>query len=292
MAEVSPARTGKLVQTLFQILQSQPDGLRAADALAQLADAVSLSEYEAGNYASGGRRFERIVRFATVTLVKAGWMVKQKGVWSVTEDGNSALRQFPDPEQFFREAKRLYRQWRRAEPEADEEDEAAESSQAITLEQAEEWARSEIEEFLAVVPPYEFQTLVGELLSAMGYHVGWEAPPGKDGGVDLMAFNDPIGSQLPRIKVQVKRNAGSSKIDAAGLRSFMALLSDSDVGVFVALSGFTRDADAEARQSHRRITLIDAEGFVQLWIAHHAKLSDTARRRFPLRPVWFLAGDE
>ena len=295
MAEVTKARTGQLVRKLFEILLSHPDGMRAGKALEALASEVQLTPYEAGDYASGGRRFERIVRFATVDCVKAGWMVKQKGFWSVTDQGRQALVDIMDPEKFYREAVRLYRKWKKAQPAAVEEegtDEAAEKSAAITLEQAEEWAWGEIEAFLAEMPPYEFQSLVGELLTAMGYHVGWEAPPGKDGGVDLLAFNDPLGTRPPRIKVQVKRNANSPRIDVVGLRSFMAVLSEGDVGLFVALSGFTKDADVEARQSHRRITLVDTAGLLELWTTHYHKLEDGARRRLPLKPVWFLAGED
>lgn len=126
----------------------------------------------------------------------------------------------------------------------------------------------------------------------MDYHVAWIAPPGKDGGIDLIAFNDPLGTRPPRIKVQVKRNAKSSRIDVIGLRSFMAVLGDDDVGLFVALSGFTKDAELEARQANRRVTLIDATRLVELWTEHHDKLDDPARRRFPLKPVWFLAAGD
>ncbi len=294
MAEVTKARTGQLIRKLFEILQGQPDGARAADALTTLATQVQLTPYEAGDYDSGGRRFERIVRLATVDCVKAGWMVKQKGIWSVTDEGRAAYQAMPDPEKFYREACRLYRKWKKGQPSPVEEDTdaAAEKSASITLEQAEEWAWREIEDFLAEMPPYEFQSLVGELLTAMGYHVGWEAPPGKDGGVDLLAFNDPLGTRPPRIKVQVKRNANSQKIDVVGLRSFMAVLGEDDVGLFVALSGFTRDAELEARQTHRRMTLLDTAALVELWTANYTKLDDTARRRLPLKPVWFLAGED
>lgn len=295
MANVTKARTGVLIRKLFELLQAQPDGMRAAEALAALANAVPLTDYEAGDYESGGRRFEKIVRFATVDCVKAGWLVKHKGVWTVTEAGAAAYAAIQNPETFYREAVRGYQKWKKAQPDvlADATpEEVVEKSAAITLEEAEEWASREVEEFLAAMPPYEFQTLVGELLTAMGYHVGWEAPPGKDGGVDLIAFNDPLGTRPPRIKVQVKRNANSSKIDVIGLRSFMAVLGDDDVGLFVALSGFTKDAEYEARHSHRRLTLIDTAKLVDLWTAHHANLDDGARRRLPLKPVWFLAGEE
>lgn len=298
MANVTKARTGVLIRKLFEILLARPDGMRAADALASLAKSVELTAYEAGEYDSGGRRFEKIVRFATVDCVKAGWLLKEKGVWSVTDEGLQAFNSITNPEQFYREAVRLYWKWKNAQPAepdgGDEEDldAAVEKAASITLEKAEEAAWGEIEAHLAATNEYDFQRLVGSLLDAMGYHVSWIAPPGKDGGVDLIAFNDPLGTRPPRIKVQIKRNANSSKIDVVGLRSFMAVLGDDDVGLFVALSGFTKDAELEARQSHRRITLIDTARLVELWTEHHGKLSDSARRRLPLKQVWFLALDD
>ena len=295
MAEVTKARTGLLIHKLFGILLAHPDGMRAADALSALASHVQMTPYEAGDYASGGRRFERIVRFATVDCVKAGWLIKDKGIWTVSTEGAQAFQQQPDPEVFYRRAVQLNWKWKKAQPapELDEGDEeAVEKSATITLEQAEEMAWAEIEAHLAAMHPYEFQELVASLLKAMGYHVGWVAPPGKDGGIDVIAFNDPLGTRPPRIKVQVKRNANSPKIDVVGLRSFMAVLGEGDVGLFVALSGFTKDAELEARQSQRRITLIDTAQLVDLWTRHYAALDDSARLRLPLKPVWFLAGDE
>ncbi|MGH2742816.1 MAG: restriction endonuclease [Thermoleophilaceae bacterium] len=53
---------------------------------------------------------------------------------------------------------------------------------ATTLEEAEEAARQAILAYLASINPYVFQDLVGKLLEAMGYHVVWIAPKGKDGG--------------------------------------------------------------------------------------------------------------
>lgn len=294
MANITKRRKGELIRALFKLLLRHPEGLQAAQALAALAKEVTLTEYESGEYETGGRRFEKVVRFSTVAPVKAGWMVKQQGIWTVTPDGEAALQQYPDPEQFTRAAGLLYKKWKSAQPiDPDDDDaEVVEDSATITLEEAEEMAWSEIEAFLAAMPPYDFQELVAALLKAMSYHVSWIAPPGKDGGVDVIAYNDPLGTKPPRIKVQVKRNANSPRIDVMGLRSFMAVLADGDVGLFVALSGFTKDADYEARQSHRRISLIDARRLLELWTANYAQLDDAARARLPLKPVWFLAGVE
>jgi len=75
MAEITRRRTGELLRKLFEILMAAPHGMRAKDALAALASQVKLTAYEAGEY-QAGRRFEKIVRFATVDCVKAGWLVK------------------------------------------------------------------------------------------------------------------------------------------------------------------------------------------------------------------------
>lgn len=78
MAEITRKRTGEFFRELFTILLSSPTGLPAREAPQQLAARVTLSPYEADNYESGGRRFEKIVRFATVDCVKAGWLIKEK----------------------------------------------------------------------------------------------------------------------------------------------------------------------------------------------------------------------
>jgi restriction system protein len=193
-----------------------------------------------------------------------------------------------------KEAVRLYNQWKTSQPsdigDADQEPEEETTSKAasITLEEAEEQAWYEIDQYLRGINPYEFQEIVAALLRAMGYHVSWIAPPGKDRGIDILAASDPLGTRAPRIKVQVKRQ--SQSIDVDGLRSFMALLSNGDVGIFVSVGGFTKAAAEEARtQEKRKVTLLNNEDLFDLWIEYYDKLDDEARRRLPLRPIYFLA---
>jgi restriction system protein len=298
MAEITRKRTGELLRALFEILMPLPAGLQASLALQQLAAKVTLTAYESANYDSGGRRFEKIVRFATVDCVKAGWLLKEKGIWSVTEEGRSAYKQYAEPEAFYRRAVKLYAEWRAAQPDAEGpvpssavEDSASVSSAkavSITFESAEEQAWAEVAHYLRSMNPYDFQQLVADLLTAMSYHVSWVSPPGKDGGVDILAWPDPLGTRLPRIKVQVKRQQTAVNVD--GLRSFMALLGDDDVGLFVCTGGFTKDAESEARtQEKRRVTLIGLERLFDLWVEHYKALSEAAQARLPLRPIHFLA---
>jgi len=129
-----------------------------------------------------------MARFATIGPVKAGWLVKSKGHWYVTEEGKKAYNQIQDPAQFNREARRLYLQWRASQPEAITEFEEGGSegtgplekaAEASTVEEAEETAWAEIEQYVQAINPYDLQKLVAALLRAMGYHVSWIAPPGQ-----------------------------------------------------------------------------------------------------------------
>jgi hypothetical protein len=87
----------------------------------------------------------------------------------------------------------------------------------------------------------------------------WIAPPGPDQGIDVIAYTDPLGTKTHRIKVQVKRQA-TTKIAVDGLRAFMAVLGDQDVGIFISAGGFTSEAQREARAQERRsLTLIDLD---------------------------------
>jgi restriction system protein len=297
MAEVTKKRTGEMLRKLFAILLQSPDGVQAGAALKKLENAVTLSPYEAGFYeSSGDRRFEKIVRFATVDCVKAGWMIKHKGTWTVTATGIEAYNNISDPEAFYRAAVKLYDEWKAGQkgqassssvqPELTEDD-AADKATSITFEQAEEQAWSEIEQYLLAMNPFDFQDLVADLLRAMDYHVSWVSPPGKDGGVDILAYNDPLGTRPPRIKVQVKRVA--QRVPTDTLRAFTSLIGNNDVGLFVSTGGFTKDAEEFARvQETRKVTLIDLDKLVELWIRFYGKLEDGARRRLPLSPIYFL----
>jgi len=295
MADITWKRTGPLLRKLFRILLDAPDGLPAGVALAKVAESETLSEYEAGAYSTGGRRFEIIIRWATVDLVKAGWLAKHKGVWSITEPGRVAYQAYTDGETFHREAVKLYHKWKQSQaPEApnsisDTEPTAEEvqKSNRVTFEQAEEQAWQEIESYVGSMDAFEFQKLVADLLKAMGYYPAWIAPPGKDGGVDIVAHPDPLGTRPPRIKVQVKRTA--SKIAVDGVRSFLALINVDDAGLFVATGGFTREAEDLARtQETRKLNLLDLERLVELWVEFYPKLDDIARARLPITPIYFI----
>jgi restriction system protein len=292
MAEITRQRSGELMRGVFEILLPHADGLPAKEVLRKIEEVVPPTPFEASDYPStpGVRRYERIIRFSTIPAVKAGWLIKNKGQWVLTDQGRWAFGKWENPAEFMQVVAQLYRQWKKEQPQeeqAEQETESSPETAATTLEESEEAAWSEIEAYLSEMSPYDFQELVAGLLRGMGYHVAWISPPGPDRGLDVIAHSDPLGITGPRIKVQVKRRA--DKIDVDGVRSFMALLAEGDVGLFVCAGGFTKNAEAEARhQERRRIMLVDLKRLFDLWVEHYGQIPEIKRRLLPLRPVYFL----
>lgn len=298
MAEITTRRQGEIVKRLFHVLAEEPDGLQAKVAIARVEATMELTPFEQTTFPNNPHlvRFPKILRFSTINCVKAGWLRKRNGIWTLTDEGRAVLEAFPDPEALYAESRRLYKAWKASQVD-DEEGPAGSGAgretpddsliAAASLEEAEEAARADILEYMGSINPYDFQDLVGKLLDAMGYHVVWIAPRGKDGGLDLLAQGDPLGVNGPRIKGQVKRRPGS-KTTADELRSFLSLIEPHDVGVYISLGGFTSDTDALARQTSRRVTLIDGEALLDLWVEHWLRIDEEGRQLLPVKAVYFL----
>src|SRR5947209_6834259 len=100
MAEITRHRQGELVRGVLEILAQHPDGLHVTEVLKELDKAVPPTAFEASTYPNRPqvRRYEKIVRFSTIPAVKSGWLVKSKGLWSITDEGRKGLESFSEPE--------------------------------------------------------------------------------------------------------------------------------------------------------------------------------------------------
>src|SRR5438477_9293561 len=88
------------------------------------------------------------------------------------------------------------------------------------------------------------------LLRGMGYFVAHDAPPGPDGGVDLIVYKDALGTVPPRIKVQVKHRR-DTKVSVKEIRELHGLLNNDEVGLMISSGGFTSEAAREARSASK-----------------------------------------
>jgi restriction system protein len=279
MAEVTLTRIGELLRSVLELLWNKPEGMPAKDLMAYLPQVAELTEEEKG-YASPGSvpRYEKIVRLSTIPLVHAGWLVKtNKGRWYITEDGREACRKFPNAQELYKEALRLFDEVKEGAPAA-----------AMVVEEAEEKAWEQVQKYLLDTRRLEFRTLIAELLQAMGYHVAWIAPPEKEhGNIDMVAYTDPLGVKGPRILVQIKHKGQPTTME--GMKSFLSTLNQKDYGLLVSSGGFTWEVTEEiGTDTFQKTTLLDLENFFDLWVKYYDKLSDEAKARFPLKKIYFL----
>lgn len=287
----------KIVFVTFQILKEAGGQLPSHDVLAQIPKRVNLDEWETQIYEKTGYiRWQSILHFYSIDCIKAGYLVKQKRVWILTKEGEAAISLGEIG--LLKAIKKAYRDWRASKeitltlhPEGEEQETRSESkrSSEITLEQMELSASEGLRDYINTLNPYEFQDLVAALLRGMGYYTPFVADRGKDGGIDIIAYRDPLGTSSPRIKVQVKHrqnNPSSSDV----VRQLMGLLQkDGDIGIFVSTGGFTPDAKTTARNSHAHVELIDIDRFIILWQEFYPKLSDEDKSLLPLRAVYLLS---
>jgi len=289
MAEIGKERWGLYKKNVLEILSKHEQGLHWKDLFTELEKIMPATTFENSSYESNGqRRRPYIVRFSTIAIVKAGWLIKDKGIWSITEEGIKALEKYPTADAIQKESGRLYKEWHSEQPdEVPREVEDREIERVGSLDEAEDNAFASISQYLSEMPPYEFQKLIGALLEAMGYYVDWISPPGKDGGIDIIAFQDELGATGRRIKVQVKRKADPTGSPA--INSFLGVLSKEDIGIFVCTGGFSSEAARTAReQENKRLTLVDTKKLLKLWIDYFEKLPQANRAMLPLRPVYYL----
>jgi len=279
MTEIAPHRISEFLRIVFVRLWQEHAGLPVGEVLAYIPQATPLSEYEREDFPSTHTpRYERVVRLATPAYVKAGWLVKSKGRWYLTDEGKQACKSFATADSFYQEAGRIFEEWRRNR-----------SLQALVTEEAEEMAWDQVRSYLQELKPFEFQTLVEDLLIAMGYHMAWVAPPEKYRGfVNFVIYTDPLGLSIPRIKVHVLHSGQPVLVE--GLKAFISLLAIGDAGIFISSGGFTRSVtEAAQAQISSRITLVDLENFFDLWVEYYDRLTQAGRQRFPLRPIYFLS---
>ncbi len=289
----------KTIYTTFEILKEQGGELPGKDVLERIPQKIELSDWETSRYEKSGYiRWQSILHFFSIDCLKAGYLRKQNGIWYLTEEGEKAMES--GPVALLQSATEKYRKWdkeRKKDTEPDiekiiEEGDETEKFLKANLEQLEEKAIEGIKSFIANLNAYEFQDLVAALLRAMGYYTPFVSPKGRDGGLDIIAYRDPLGATIPRIKVQVKHRPDAS-IAVDDIRSLIGLLSkDGDIGLFVTSGRFTSESERFARDSHIHVKLIDMDNFIQLWKDFYNKLTDEEKNLLPLYPVYFLGTNE
>lgn len=288
----------KTIYEAFIILKENDGQMRGKEVIERIQERLKFNEWETATYEKSGYiRWKSILRFYSINCIKAGFMRRKKGVWILTEEGEKAIAL--GPIELHNTITRLYREWALINkvkvPKDDVSDEEIIEDnpqfQAANLDNLEEQAIAGIKDFINKKNPYEFQDLVAALLKAMGYHTPFVSPKGRDGGIDIIAFSDPLGAVPPRIKVQVKHKPDTN-VPPNDIRSLMGLLKTGDIGLFVTSGYFSSEAERTARESQIHVRLIDIDNFIDLWQEFYHKLSDEEKNILPLQSIYFLGSNE
>jgi restriction system protein len=290
----SKALAVKVIFASLNILKEKGGELSGREVIDEVQKRVNLDEWAKERYEKTGYiRWNSILHFYSIDCIKAGFLVKKKGIWFLTPEGEEALKLGEIG--LLNEATKKYKEWKLKKDLATEQNlieeqsnGVAEREQELAIDEIEQLALDGIRKAINTKNPYEFQDLAAALLRAMGYFTPFVAPRGKDGGVDIVAYRDPLGTQAPRIKIQIKHRESTTPVQ--DVRQLMGLLQkDGDVGIFFSSGGFTPDAKATARSSHVHVELIDLERFINLWQEFYDKLTDEDKAMLPLIPIYFIA---
>lgn len=264
----------------------------------EIEKAVELSDWEKEVLENTGNiRWQSNMHFTSVDYVRAGFLIKKKGTWTITPEGEEAMKL--GAEKLRDEAWRRYKAWYRGKENTSNEKPTTQPEEEndpvketmIELETLEERAVNGIREYLKNKNPYEFQDLVAALLKAMGYYIQSVAPRGKDGGIDIVAYTDPLGAKTPRIKVQVKHKPDTAT-GAADVRALLGILKAGDIALFVTSGTYSTDAKHAASSGDKFIRLIDGDEFIEMWQDYYDKMSDEDKNMLPLKRISFLGNNE
>ncbi|BCM90775.1 hypothetical protein IAD21_02636 [Abditibacteriota bacterium] len=296
--KLSPSSTIGMKTTFaaLSILKENGGEMAAADVYERIAKRVHFDEWALQTYSSGAIRWRSMLSFYSIDLVKAGFLLKRKGVWVLTPEGDKALSK--GEQAFFKAATEGYRTWKAsknndqvevAQEVENGEGEIESRADEMRLDEIEALALDGLKSHIQALGPYEFQDLAAALLRGMGYYTPFIAPQGKDGGMDIVAYRDPLGTLAPRIKIQIKHRLNTTA-SVPEIRQLMGILQkDGDVGIFISSGGFTSDAKSAARGANVHVELIDLERLISLWREFYHKLTDEDKNRLPLLPIYFVA---
>lgn len=170
----------------MKILKENGGELTGKEVLQKISERIEFDEWEKSRYEKTGNiRWQSILHFYTIDLVKAGFLRKKSGNWILTNEGEKVMKL--GPVELLDKATKEYRKWKAAQDVKEENENEIENDeeqlQKANLDQLEEQALESLKEYVKKLNPYEFQDMIAALLRAMGYYTPYIAERGPDGGI-------------------------------------------------------------------------------------------------------------
>jgi len=296
----SKLTAAKTIFKCFELLKTNGGELSRKELLNQMTASIDFNDSEKELLKSNGQpRWLTVFLFYSIDADKAGYIQKNKGTWILTSDGEEAMKK--GPQGLIEAANEKYKKWnseRKAlndnltETGIPDEDKSKDKEDEVTLDLVKQQAYDGIIRHIERLEWHDFQLLVEALLTSMGHFVDFNAPKGRDGGIDIVAYQDALGLIKPRIKVQVKHYPTTS-IGPEPIRALKGVLhSGEEIGLFVTSGSFTPEAKRTARESNTHIRLIDGTELITLWMKNYSKISDEHKKLLPLQVIYFISSND
>lgn len=287
-------RDAEILLAVLKLIKDNGGSMRHAEIKNELPNVFQLSDKEREAKNTWKEFWHALLGMVGgIELKQVGILDINKGIWSLTELGRNHLND--TPEQFYEAyhlpymelVKQKQKNIGNGKSDTIKPDNNSEAIEA-DIESIQDKARDKIREYIIKKDPYKFQKFVAALLHGMGYFIPYIAPKGRDGGIDIIAYHDPLGAKGGHVKVQVKHQPNTTQtVDV--VRSLSGILSKSDdIGIFATSGRFTNECYFESRRGHRPMRLLDMEELIDLWIQYYPNMTDEDKAELPITPVYFL----
>lgn len=289
-------------EIMLPLLRTAENGkvININEATEIMARYFNLSDQETAEMLPSGKqnKFNNRVGWARTYMKKAG-LIKSttRAHFRITARGKKVLaenpqkidiaylQQFPEFVDFRTRTKRI-------KENGEQEQEIEDITPQESLENAYQRLRNELaDELLDYViksPPSFFETLVIDLLVAMGYGGTQKEAAravGKSGdeGIDGIIDEDRLG--LDSIYVQAKRWFRDATVGRPQIQSFVGALSGKKArkGIFITTANFSSEAREYAKGLDLKVVLIDGNRLADLMIDHGVGV--TTRNRYEIKAI-------
>jgi Restriction endonuclease len=154
---------------------------------------------------------------------------------------------------------------------------------AMQIEKSNAQVRTQLRERLFAMKPGDFETLVSQLLTAMGFEMVEVTKLSGDGGIDVRGTL--VVGDVVRIKmaVQAKRWKLKSHVQSPTVQQVRGSLGAHEQGLIITTSDFSAGAKEEAAQSDKTpIALMNGEQLVLLLMEHRIGVRSSSPDLFEL----------
>ncbi len=241
---------------------------------------LTSEEKNIGYEKSSGLKYIHRTWWAVTFLRQAGLLEKPKrGYIKITKKGKEVLdsgikeinekylHKFPEFINFLNRSKK-----KDETKKSDEKDLTAEEKIQSSVDEINEVVKSDILERILKQNAYFFESLVVDLLKAMGYaganNFAKVTKKTRDGGIDGILYQDALG--LDKVFVQAKRYKEDNLVQGKEMTNFIGSLEvkGTNKGVFITTSEFSKDAFEKIKDSSKNVITINGNKLTDLMLQY------------------------